>query len=97
MNDRLDRFEAIGRLEEELVGEHQALSSHWEVRGPDPVLTVRGDGLHMEIIAEDGGTFRVNTLASAEQVAQLVALLAKRSATPAPSRVRSRRLMAAVG
>lgn len=95
MSDGFDRFDAIGKLEEDLVGA-LALSSHWEVRGADPVLTLRGDGVSVQLIPEEGGTFRISTRATAEQVAQVVTLLAK-GAAPAPSRVRSRRLAAALG
>jgi hypothetical protein len=88
-----DRFEAIGRLEEELTEGFEGLTPHWEVRGVDPVLTVRGDELQVQLVAQDDGRFRLTTEVSAEQVAQLLTVLTRRSAAPA-YRTRSRRLVA---
>jgi hypothetical protein len=89
-----DRFDAIGRLEEELTAGFEGLTPHWEVRGADPVLTVRCDGLELQLVAQDGGQFRLTTDVSAEQVSQLLALLTRRSAPASAYRTRSRRLVA---
>lgn len=89
-----DRFDAIGKLEEELTQGFEGLTPHWEVRGPDPVLTVRVDDVQVQLVAQDDGRFSLTTAVSAEQVAQLVAVLSRRSAPASAYRTRSRRLVA---
>ena len=89
-----DRFDAIGRLEEELTQGFEGLTPHWEIRGADPVLTVRVDDLQVQLVAQEDGRFRISTDVSAEQVAQLLAVLTRRSAPASAYRTRSRRLVA---
>lgn len=101
----MDRFDAIGRLEDELAQGFDGLTPDWEVRGADPVLTLRGEGLELELVPQDGGRFEVRTTLDAEQVTRVLALLTRRAtpASPASSsstgaglRTRSRRLAAVV-
>jgi hypothetical protein len=90
-----DRFDAIGRLEEELVQGFDGLTPDWEVRGADPVLKVRCGEVEVEVIARDDGRFALTAGVSAEQVTQVLALLTGRTAPAGGAyRTRSRRLSA---
>lgn len=104
----MDRFDAIGRLEDELAQNFEGLTPDWEVRGADPVLTLRGEGLELELVPQDGGRFELRTTLEPEQVSRVLTLLSRRATpmpTPAPTsssssgvglRTRSRRLAAVV-
>ncbi|MCW8139227.1 MAG: hypothetical protein KIT58_10030 [Planctomycetota bacterium] len=90
-----DRFDAIGRLEDELAHGFEDITPHWEVRGADPVLTVRCGEVELELVPQDDGRFRLSAAVSAEQVTQVLSLLTRR---PAPAfRTRSRRLSSVQG
>ncbi len=93
----MDRFDAIGKLEDQLADGFEGLTPDWEIRGADPVLRLRGEGVEVELVPQDDGRFRLETTADAEQVAKILALLTARRAAPSPApglRTRSRRLAA---
>lgn len=92
----MDRFDAIGRLEDELAQGFDGLTPDWEIRGADPVLTLRGEGVEVELVPQDDGRFKLEASMDAEQVTKVLAMLTRRSPTPSASglRTRSRRLAA---
>lgn len=102
----MDRFDAIGKLDDELAQGFGTLERDWEIRGRDPVLTLRGEGLEVEVVARDDGRFELAATLDHEQVLKVMsALAARRPVAPAPSsitssapglRTRSRRLAAMV-